>query len=1020
MFGRQHPLTLRRLRYWLWLVLLGTLANATVVDLPFVVPFAIGNVALFLILRRLGVLWSLPAAGFILLPLWQNLAFAASLLQLLVLFGLNQRVRQHSLVAIALYMGGCALLFHSMAPAKISAEPLLLLLHCGLSTAVFGFCLRAMLILDTLTRSQQQEQQQSLSLQLSHRVAMYSSIPSTFLIALVLHGATALDLSRSLQRFDAEQHQLAEQIGQRLAVYPRQLSLASAMLDHSGAPAVLPVLTAQSPEFISALLTDNKGTVLNFYKASLPDTARTGSNVADRRYFSEARRTGQAFISDTFLGRNLGQDPLFAVSVPRFTSKGDFDGVLEVSVNLKQLTTAITLTDSDISHRVLLDREQKKIWGTDDNRPLGEVWSVSSQSDPQPRKFLRYSWFNSFGPVVLTVNAAHLLLLHHVTPGQWQLKYFIDTDTFVLKYHLFLALALLTALLLLEAITALSRAFVSRYTAALEQLAQTASTWQPDDAPQPRPDFAQSAAEFETLANTISDMQHRVKGARLAMHQSMQQIVTLNNELEQRVSHRTEELQQERDRATRLAAIKSRFLANMSHEIRTPITVIKGFTEQLLRQGLTQQQPEINRIHQNTLHLQRLVDDILDTAKIDEGKMQLDIQHFALGAFLLDLQAHAAALVSEKQLKLVVEVDAVQTLWLRADPFRLRQIMLNLLSNAVKFTARGQVRLQAGILADGSVQIKVSDDGIGISAEQLPLLFNAFSQADSSTSRTFGGTGLGLYISKQLAQAMQFSLEVQSSVGQGSVFSLRVPAEFVSTVPALVEEPVSTGPSAVTLQQARLLIVDDVADIRALLASYLADQPLQLSFASDGKAAVAICAEQEFDLILMDQQMPELDGIHATRAIRAMGVSTPVVSLSADVFEDPQKNTADLFQYRMNKPVAREQLLTVIASAQAAYPPSAPALSQTSTSAATEDQLLHDYRQSLSAQAVTLQQLYQSGDRPGTARLLHQIKGTSACFGLQQISTLAQQAAQQLKQAPTANAINLLVSALQQAATDSA
>lgn len=487
MVWQHKALSLRRIRYWLLLVLLGTLANMTIIDLPFVVPFSIGNVALFLIWRRLGLFWLVPAAGFILLPLWQNLALTASLLQLLVLLCFNDRIRQYSFAAIALYAFGCTVLFSLTAPFKITSEPLYLLLYAGLSTAVFAFCLRAMLILDTLTASASHEQQQSLTQQLSHRVAMYSSIPSTLLIALVLHGATALDASRYLQRYSDEQAQLAEQISRHLTGYLTQVVLAGKMLDIVSPSALLPALTAQRAEFSSALITDAEGKVQHFYKADLPETAKPGSSVADRSYFTEPRRSGLPYISDTFLGRNLGQDQLFAVSTPLTDTKAAFSGVLEVSVNLSELTKAISPTDLDISHRVLLDHQQKKIWGTSDDRPLGQIWSVSSQSDPDPRKYLRYNWFNSFGPIMLTENAAHFLLKHYVSPGQWQLKYFIDTDSFIQRYHVFLALAMVVAMLLLEAITALSRAFVSRYTTALEQLAHNASAWQPDAPPQPRP-----------------------------------------------------------------------------------------------------------------------------------------------------------------------------------------------------------------------------------------------------------------------------------------------------------------------------------------------------------------------------------------------------------------------------------------------------------------------------------------------------------------------------------------------------
>ena len=1004
--------SLRRLRYFLLLVVLGTLANTVVVDIPIVVPLSIGNVALFLLALRLGGAWALPAAVLILWPLYQNLALLTSLLQLGLLLCFRHHIRHNSIKAVLLYLPLVTLLLSQLAPETIGQELLNLALHAGLSTAVFAFCLRGMLILDSLTPSSALEQKQSLTLQLSHRIAMYSSIPSTLLIALVLNGATTLDLSRSLVHFQSEQHQLTGQIGQRLTGYVTQLELAARMSEVTPVDIVLASLTQQRPEFISALITDARGNVQAFYKADLPDNARPGNNVADRAYFSEPMRTGQSYVSDTFIGRNLGSDPLFAVSTPLLGER--FRGILEVSVNLVELTSAIQPKVTDVSHRVLLDQQRNKIWATNDDRPLGQPWSVSSGSDAMARQFLRNSWFNSFGPVSLTQDAKHLILNDYVMPGKWQLTYFIDTDSFLKRYHLFLAAALLISLLLLEFITVLSRAFISRYTKALGQLAKSAAAWQPEAPPQPRPEFRQSAAEIEILSSTIQDMQSRVSSSREAMKHSMQQIVNLNNDLEQRVYHRTEELRLERDKANQLASVKTRFLANMSHEIRTPITVIKGFIEQLLSKVQGPDALLMQRIQQNTEHLQRLVDDILDTAKIDEGKMRLELQLFDLQSFISNVTASVDNLATQKGLQLRVEHTAAKELMLMADPFRLKQILLNLLSNAIKFTKTGEIRLSVQQQTDGALDIIVADQGIGIAPEQLPQLFQAFSQADSSTSRNFGGTGLGLYISQQLAEAMQINMSVQSVQGQGSSFCLRLPPHMVSHAVPCGERPIIEQPTEFHLPPAKVLIVDDVADIRALLASYLADQPLGLSFAGDGEGATTLCAKQAFDLIIMDQQMPGLDGRQATAAIRAMGLQTPVISLSADVFEEPQPQLQGLFQRTMTKPFTRQALLETIDALLREYPPApleqpldadrfacspaAPEQSSVQSELTTqEDELSIEYRQSLPHDAAKLQQLWAAMDWPALKTLLHKIKGTSACFGLHDISAQADRLGQQLK-----------------------
>ena len=531
-------------------------------------------------------------------------------------------------------------------------------------------------------------------------------------------------------------------------------------------------------------------------------------------------------------------------------------------------------------------------------------------------------------------------------------------------------------------------------------------------------------------------MQSRVRSSRDAMQESMQQIVTLNNELEQRVQNRTEELSQERDKANQLASIKTRFLANMSHEIRTPLTVIKGFTEQLLLKLQGEDAVLISRIQQNTTHLKLLVDDILDTAKIDEGKMRLELQHLNLEALLGNVAESIETLASQKGLKLTIDTSAARGLTLWADPFRLKQILLNLLSNAIKFTKKGEICLNLQRQTNGDMQISLIDQGIGISAVQLPLLFQAFSQADNSTSRHFGGTGLGLYISQQLAEAMQIKISVESIEGEGSTFHLQIPAALLSQADECktLIKPVDQG--SATIPPARVLIVDDVADIRALLASYLEDQPLTLSFAADGQAAVTLCQQQTFDFIIMDQQMPELDGIQATQAIRALNIQTPVLLLSADVFEDSEKITTGLFQQTMTKPFERSRLIQTMATLLASYPPAIPNATTSPTSSnnpvlplpndsgvtaaqqatTLDDELSLEYRQSLPEQAAQLRTLSAQADWPAVKLLLHKIKGTSACFGLNQISQQADKANRQLQQNLTlSNELLLLIELLAEA-----
>lgn len=265
------------------------------------------------------------------------------------------------------------------------------------------------------------------------------------------------------------------------------------------------------------------------------------------------------------------------------------------------------------------------------------------------------------------------------------------------------------------------------------------------------------------------------------------------------------------------------------------------------------------------------------------------------------------------------------------------------------------------------------------------------------------------------------TIGVQSNLSQGSEFSLLIPAHLLSYAETTSPiEPVVSD-SMISLQPAHILVVDDVADIRALIASYLEQQPVQLSFAADGLAAVAQCQQQTFDLIIMDQQMPELDGFSAARQIRDQGCVCPILSLSADVFEDADKQLSAVFNLTMTKPFSKQLLLQAIAQLQtgesmvvAAKQPDAG--QQSELTEPPEDELLQEYRQTLPEHAARIRQLAAANDQQALRRLLHQIKGTSACFGLTEVSALALQAEQLLKNTGTAtDSLEQLITVLQQA-----
>jgi two-component system, cell cycle sensor histidine kinase PleC len=399
--------------------------------------------------------------------------------------------------------------------------------------------------------------------------------------------------------------------------------------------------------------------------------------------------------------------------------------------------------------------------------------------------------------------------------------------------------------------------------------------------------------------------------------------------LERRVQERTaelsataEQLAVARTAAEAASQAKSQFLATMSHELRTPLTGLIGFPELLLRKNADPD--ELRRF----LELQRdagrallaLVNDILDISKIEAGKLELEQVSFEPREIFSSCKALVAQSAEAKGLKLSVDVDGAVPVWLLGDPTRLRQITLNLLSNAVKFTDAGTVALAARWIEPSSgrpkLRVTVTDTGIGIPSERLGRLFQEFSQVDDSTSRRFGGSGLGLAICRRLVELMGGRIGVDSTANRGSMFWFEVPA-MIAPPTAVISTPdqPADATSADTVVQ-RILLAEDSAPIQILISSVLQAAGHSVRVVDNGAAAVSAAAAASYDLILMDVQMPILDGLAATRQIRASetgGRHIPIVALTANAtsgeMERCQLAGMDVF---LSKPVDLDLLLATI------------------------------------------------------------------------------------------------------------
>jgi signal transduction histidine kinase/DNA-binding NarL/FixJ family response regulator len=483
--------------------------------------------------------------------------------------------------------------------------------------------------------------------------------------------------------------------------------------------------------------------------------------------------------------------------------------------------------------------------------------------------------------------------------------------------------------------------------------------------------------------------------------------------LKELVTERTAELAAATEAAEDASRAKSAFLANMSHEIRTPMTAIMGYADALLETEQTDadRQDALQTIRRSARHLLDLINDILDLSKIEAGRMSVERISLDLPQIAAEVTSFLRPTAITKKLDLQLTFGEQIPRSVISDPLRVKQLLMNLVSNAVKFTDHGQVRIHVSSEARGEscfVNFTVTDTGIGLRPEQLSRLFQPFTQADESVTRKYGGTGLGLAISKRLAELLGGSLEAESLAGVGSVFRFSIdggPVEGVEMIQELKESSITSSremPVDNLKLAGRILLAEDGPDNQKLISQILRKAGLEVVVAENGRIAVEMAAASAFDVILMDMQMPEMDGYTATRTLRSMGFTLPVIALTAHAMAGDRAKCieAGCTDY-LTKPIPKPTLLSTLAkyittavveaAGETSKSMDVPMEKIRSEFADDPDmaELVTDFVGTLPTRMAELSRQLEQADFNSVQRALHQLKGAGGGYGFNGITDSA-------------------------------
>src|SRR3954469_4878312 len=698
------------------------------------------------------------------------------------------------------------------------------------------------------------------------------------------------------------------------------------------------------PGFITLFSADSGGMVHEIF----PPRVTATPPVADREYFIQALRSRRPAISDVILGR-LSHVPIVTIAVPILRPAGEAAGIAGGSLDLSKFERFVddfrTLHDARVT---VLDQHDRLIY-TNGQANFTALQSLTSDplvlaSKTANRGTFRYQ--QAWG------GGAQLVALAAIEQLGW--KVFIEQPLLTLRLQPTGFYVFTIALMLLALAGAIlgARAFAGAVTRPLEEVVKVVRNISAHGRHAEARIASNPPAEIAALLEDVNGMQARLSESYQQLEQALIQRERLNTELRAL----TEDLDRKvRDRTAQLAAAttvaeeanqaKSEFLANMSHEIRTPLNGVIGMTELALDTALSAEQREyLTMVKSSADALLEILNDILDFSKIEMRKLELEEIPFSLRDHIAELLKPLALRAEQKELEVVCHILPDVPNVAVGDPGRLRQVLVNLVGNAIKFTERGQILVQVQVESRSAEQTVlhyfVSDSGIGIPTDKQRSIFEPFKQADGSTTRRFGGTGLGLTISSTLVELMGGRMWLESAPHEGSTFHFTVRLGVSDARPE---------PPAVNLTDLRVLVVDDNDVNRRVLGELLLRWKMRPTVAASGAAALralldATARGRPFALVLLDANMPEMDGFEVARRIRdesKLGGATIMMLSSSGQYDESNKARQVGIATHLTKPVDQRELLAAIGRVLAREPGQRAVLPSSMLPAELPDRRLH-------------------------------------------------------------------------------